>query len=64
MQKENHRLMVEGNALYEIDLDCVRSKKEQEEKKKKASGKKQCAAGKTYSLKKDRGAVPRSFAEI
>lgn len=39
MQKENHRLMVEGNALYEIDLDCVRSKKEQEEKKKRPQGK-------------------------
>ena len=39
MQKENHRLMVEGNALYEIDLDCVRSKKEHEEKKKRPQGK-------------------------
>ena len=31
--------MVEGNALYEIDLDCVRSKKEQEEKKNRPQGK-------------------------
>lgn len=39
MQKENHKLMIEGNALYEIDLDCVREKKKQEEKKKRVPGK-------------------------
>ena len=32
MKRENERLIIDGNAIYELDLECVR-KKEQEKKK-------------------------------
>ena len=33
MQKKKEKLVAEGNAFYEIDLDCLEEKKLQEEKK-------------------------------
>ncbi len=33
MQKKKEKLVTEGNAFYEIDLDCLKEKKLQEEKK-------------------------------
>ncbi|MGI6006278.1 MAG: hypothetical protein ACOX8E_02155 [Ruminococcus sp.] len=37
MQNQNHKLMIEGNALYEIDLDCLK-RKEQESAFKNKTG--------------------------
>ena len=38
MEKEKSRIIINGNAFYELDLECLRKKeeerKEQEEKKK------------------------------
>ncbi|MGI6010910.1 MAG: hypothetical protein ACOX8H_05350 [Ruminococcus sp.] len=40
MKDKNHRLMIEGNAIYEIDLECVRKKeKEEAEKNHQKKGK-------------------------
>ena len=36
MKEEKHRIILEGNAFYEIDLECLnekKQKKEQDEKK-------------------------------
>lgn len=45
MKEKKHRLVVDGNAFYEVDLECERKKKEEkiwadEEKKKKKTGRK------------------------
>lgn len=34
MEEKKHKLIIEGNAFYELDLECQRKKKEAEEKKK------------------------------
>ena len=28
MKRENERLIIDGNAIYELDLECVRKKQE------------------------------------
>lgn len=42
--EEKHRLIIEGNAFYEIDLECLKKKEEEkkeypEERKTKRTGK-------------------------
>ena len=41
MEDKKHRLVIEGNAFYELDLECQRKKKEAEEKKKQIIKKRQ-----------------------
>lgn len=33
MEEKNKKLMIEENTIYEIDLDCLKRKQEQEKKK-------------------------------
>ena len=33
MKEEKHRIILEGNAFYEIDLECLNEKKQNKEKK-------------------------------
>lgn len=39
MKEKKHRLVVDGNAFYEVDLECERKKKEENEKRKKLKSK-------------------------
>ncbi|MFR3766427.1 MAG: hypothetical protein ACLTWG_01330 [Blautia sp.] len=32
MKEEKHRIILEGNAFYEIDLECLNEKKQNKEK--------------------------------
>lgn len=41
MEPQKHRLVIEGNAFYEIDMDCVRRKEETKKEPKEQSKKKQ-----------------------
>ena len=43
MRRENEKLIIDGNAIYELDLECVRRKnqqkdKENEENRRKKNG--------------------------
>lgn len=35
MQREQQKLVIEGNAFYELDLECLRRKKARQEEAKK-----------------------------
>lgn len=37
MKEEGHRLILDGNAFYEIDLECMIEKKRQEKEEKQDS---------------------------
>ena len=37
MATENNKLIIDGNAFYELDLDCVRKRQELAEKRKPKS---------------------------
>ena len=39
MKGKNQKLMIEGNAIYEIDLDCMMRKQNMTQPKKESSGK-------------------------
>ena len=39
MRRENEKLIIDGNAIYELDLECVR-KKQREQERKGRSGEK------------------------
>lgn len=32
MRRENEKLIIDGNAIYELDLECVRRKNQQKDK--------------------------------
>ena len=32
MRRENEKLIIDGNAIYELDLECVRIKNQQKDK--------------------------------
>ncbi len=32
MRRENEKLIIDGNAIYELDLECVRRKNHQKDK--------------------------------
>ena len=34
MDEKKHKLVIDGNAFYELDLECQKKKEEQERKKK------------------------------
>lgn len=34
MEERKHRLVIDGNAFYEIDLECEKKKKDEKNKKK------------------------------
>lgn len=52
MEEKNHRLMIDGNAIYEIDLECVRRKEKEETDR---SGQKRNAVpGRQYAAKRNR----------
>jgi hypothetical protein len=38
-REEHHRLVIDGNAFYELDLDCVHRKQEEKSGQRKRSGK-------------------------
>ena len=47
MRRENEKLIIDGNAIYELDLECVRRKnqqkdKENEENQRKKNGRMSC----------------------
>ena len=33
MEEKKHRLVIQGNSVYELDLECIRKKKERENEK-------------------------------
>ena len=33
MRRENEKLIIDGNAIYELDLECVRKKQKEQERK-------------------------------
>lgn len=41
MDKKKEKLVQEGNAYYEIDLECVERKKKEQEKRKRMQEKRQ-----------------------
>lgn len=45
MEENNHRLILEGNAFYEIDMGCMEEKRKKQQKdvkeKEKPKGKRQ-----------------------
>lgn len=40
MEKDKKKLVIDGNAVYEIDLECLRQKEEKEKEKRKKQQKK------------------------
>ena len=34
MREEKEKVVIDGNAFYEIDLECLRAKEKEEERKK------------------------------
>lgn len=40
-RQEHHKLVKEGNAFYEIDLDCLRARQKKEETEKECREKRQ-----------------------
>lgn len=53
MRRENEKLIIDGNAIYELDLECVRRKnqqkdKENEENQRKKNGR--CQVGTSKNL--------------
>ncbi|MGN8885847.1 hypothetical protein [Blautia sp. HCP28S3_G10] len=41
MEEKKEKLILNGNAFYEIDLQCIKKKKQEEEKKKEEQQKRQ-----------------------
>lgn len=41
MEEKKEKLILNGNAFYEIDLQCIKKKEQEEEKKKKEQQKRQ-----------------------
>ena len=37
MRRENEKLIIDGNAIYELDLECVRRKNQQKDKESSRS---------------------------
>lgn len=37
MRRENEKLIIDGNAIYELDLECVRRKNQQKDKENSRS---------------------------
>ena len=33
MRRENEKLVIDGNAIYELDLECVRKKQKEQRRK-------------------------------
>ena len=41
MEEKKHRLVIQGNSVYELDLECLRKKKEREGERERAKGRKE-----------------------
>ncbi len=41
MEEKKEKLILNGNAFYEIDLQCIKKKEQEEEKKKEEQQKRQ-----------------------
>ena len=53
MRRENEKLIIDGNAIYELDLECVRRKNQQKDKENEENQRKKnagCQVGTSKNL--------------
>lgn len=41
MEQDKQKLVIDGNAFYEVDLECIRRKKEKKEEKQRVKQQRQ-----------------------